>query len=48
MAQNSGKHSAYYYWLILKDTVKGTEEQPKEEVPGVGSGRILGTGASVP
>lgn len=46
MAQNSGKHSVYDYWLIIKDIVKDTDEQPKEEVLGVGSGRVLDTGAS--
>ena len=47
MAQNPGKHFAYYYWLIIKDIIKDTEKQPKEEVQRVRSGRVLGTGASV-
>ena len=43
-SQKSGKH---VYWFIIKDVMKGTDEQPDEEIHRVRSGRVLSIRALV-
>lgn len=44
-SQNSGKHIS---WLIIKDTLENTNDQPGEEIHRVRSGWILNPGVSTP